>query len=171
MTRGEARHVAPLRLYPHLSLSGVGFEVGAGAMGGPAVGNEPAEALLEVARIEPLRVAADGGGVEIGIAQVGEGGGERGHGRIGEKPAGYSVHDGFERAAARQRHDRAAGGLGLQRGEAEVFLTGEDERATPGHKLADGGVRQPTEELDRRPGGGFEPCPVAPGAHDLERHA
>ena len=79
----------------------------------PTLGNKPSEALLEVAGIEPDRVATNGARIEVRIAQAGERSGQRGHGRLREEPTGYTVHDRFERTAARQRNHRPARGLGL----------------------------------------------------------
>src|SRR5687767_8802949 len=75
---------------------------------------------------------------------------ERGGQRVGmqlvEEYARFSVHHRLERAATRQRNDRPAARLRLERSDSEILLPGQDERQRAPVLVADRVVRQRTEE-------------------------
>src|SRR5205823_13127042 len=70
--------------------------------------------------------------------------------RIGliEKHSGLSFNDCFLSAARPISNHRAAGGISLERGHAEIFLTREQECATTRGVVVNNLVRLSPEELD-----------------------
>ena len=60
-------------------------------------------------------------------------------------------HDGFRGAAAAQRDDRSAAGLGLDGDDAEVFFTWEDQRPATPQMVAQYLIRLPSKKIGVRP--------------------
>ena len=81
-----------------------------------------AELGAEAGVTEALGVGADPGAVPRSAGGVGQGVGPGVDGVVGDEQAGLAVDDGLGGAAATERDDRTAGGLRLDRHDAEVFL-------------------------------------------------
>ena len=77
-------------------------------------------------------------------------------GRLVIQPADRTVHR-LRRAAAPQRDHRGAAGERLDRNDPEVLFAGKQERPAAAVMVADDLVGLPAQELDRRPGQGFQP--------------
>ena len=112
--RGAARRLAPRRAARAARERAIDHRAQAAA----EVRDVEARGVLDArARVDRERVEAHDG--------VGE---RRRVGRVVER-AGLALEDGLADAAVVQRDDRAAGGLGLDRGDAELLRGGHDERA------------------------------------------
>ena len=72
------------------------------------------------------------------------------------------------RAAATERDHRSTARQRLDRHDAEVLLTGEEQGATASVVVADDVVGLPAQETDRRAGDRLQPCPLGAFADDRQ---
>src|SRR5207302_4952405 len=84
--------------------------------------------------------------------------------RLLEEEAGLPGDHGLQRAATAERQDGPAGGLGLDRRDAEVLLSRQQEEGRVGVEPRKLLVRDAAEETDGGAGPGGEPRELRPVA-------
>ena len=88
------------------------------------------KALVELPRVKVQGMLADREWIKVAVAENRHGLGKRFAGRRPKEGTSLPVDNGCQRSPGAIGDDRAAGGLCLQRREAEIILAGEYQRTT-----------------------------------------
>src|SRR5262245_29524330 len=108
----------------------------------------------EYGAVERDRVSPDGGAVEGELPGSRDTCGKRPWCGVVNEHAGYAVDHGLERAAARERDNRRAAGLRLDRRDAEILFAWEQHGGGSAVQVANLLIGEGSEQLDIRTGAG-----------------